>query len=226
MGLTIPNISNLPGVSRPGGDGFINKFCLDFTPAAAKVVMANLFFPTQSIISMWFNNDSASPDDILLGSNSSSEQIRLRTSSGNIQILASSHGNSKTFNTTVAYSANTWYHIAFYFTSGTALTIYVNGQLFTTSTSWLTAVDFKSIGNSVTSGAQGFDGTIDEVSFFNNNTIDINDLYNNGKPGELSSFSPSTWYRFEEGSGSVANNSGSANNNGTITAAVYSTSVP
>ena len=135
MGLTIPNISNLPGVSRPGGAGFTNKFCLDFTPAAAKVVMENLFFPTQSIISMWFNNDSASPDDILLGSNASSEQVRLRTSGGNIQIFASSHGNSKVFNTTIAYNANTWYHIAFYFTSGTALTIYVHGQLFTTSAS-------------------------------------------------------------------------------------------
>ena len=188
--------------------------------------MENLFFPTQSIISMWFNNDSASPDDILLGSNASSEQVRLRTSGGNIQIFASSHGNSKVFNTTIAYNANTWYHIAFYFTSGTALTIYVNGQLFTTSASWLTAVDYRSIGNTVSSSSQGFDGTIDEVSFFNNNTIDINSLYNNGKPGDLSNFSPSTWYRFEEGSGTVANNSWSANNNGTITAAVYSTLVP
>ena len=70
------------------------------------------------------------------------------------------------------------------------------------------------------------DGTIDEVSFFTNNTIDISNLYNNGKPGDLSSLSPSIWYRFEEGTGSVANNSGSANNNGTITAAIYSTLVP
>ena len=226
MGLTIPKTSNLPGVSRPGGSGFTNKFCLDFTPSAAKVVMANMFFPTQSIISMWFNNDSATPDDILLGSVSTQEQIRLRKNSGNIQILASSHGNSKTFNTTIAYNANTWYHIAFYFTSGTALTIYINGQLFTTAASWLTAIDFKSIGNTVSSNAQGFDGTIDEVSFFTNNTIDISNLYNNGKPGDLSSLSPSIWYRFEEGTGSVANNSGSANNNGTITAAIYSTLVP
>ena len=55
----------------------------------------------------------------------------------------------------------------------------------------------------------------------------ISNIYNNGKPRNLSSLSPLLWYRFQEGSGTTAIDSGTGGNNGTIeNGATYSTDVP
>ena len=49
-------------------------------------------------------------------------------------------------------------------------------------------------------------GLIDEISIFNSelSASDVNTIYNSGIPGNLSSLSPLSWYRFEEGSGTTA----------------------
>ena len=45
-------------------------------------------------------------------------------------------------------------------------------------------------------------------------------------PSDLSTYNPVAWYRFEEGSGTTAIDSGTGGNNGTISGATYSTDVP
>ena len=73
---------------------------------------------------------------------------------------------------------------------------------------------------------------IDEVSVFNTelSASDVSSIYNGngaGKPGDLTSFNPLSWWRFEEGSGTTAADSGSASNTGTLeNSATFSTDVP
>ena len=71
-------------------------------------------------------------------------------------------------------------------------------------------------------------GNIDEVAIWNNDqSSNISTIYNGGTPNDLSSLSPLTWWRFEEGSGTTAIDSGTGGNNGTLTNGVtYSTDVP
>ena len=64
-----------------------------------------------------------------------------------------------------------------------------------------------------------FNGNIDEVSLFNSelSQSDVTAIYGGGTPSSLSSYSSLvSWWRFEEGSGSTATDSGSGGNDGTL----------
>ncbi len=71
-----------------------------------------------------------------------------------------------------------------------------------------------------------------EIAIFNSelSATDITSIYNGdgtGLPGDLSEFSSLvSWWRFEEGSGTTATDSGTGGNNGTIDGATYQTDVP
>ena len=73
-----------------------------------------------------------------------------------------------------------------------------------------------------------FDGEMDEVSLFDYEltAANVTSIYNGGTPNDISSLSPLAWWRFEEGSGTTAIDSGTGGNNGTINGATYSTDVP
>jgi len=76
-----------------------------------------------------------------------------------------------------------------------------------------------------------FDGNIDEVAFWDSDqSANVSAIYNgggSGKPGNLASLNPLTWWRFEEGSGTTATDSGTLGNNGTLEGGpTYSTDVP
>jgi hypothetical protein len=68
-----------------------------------------------------------------------------------------------------------------------------------------------------------FDGLIDEVAVFGSSLTDANitTLYNSGVPGDLSSFSPTLWWRMgdgtEAGSGTTVYDMSTNSNNGTLT---------
>ena len=73
-------------------------------------------------------------------------------------------------------------------------------------------------------------GNADEVAIFNSelSSGDITAIYNSGTPQSLDSYSSLiSWWRFEEGSGTTAIDSGTGGNNGTLVNGVaYSTDVP
>jgi len=76
------------------------------------------------------------------------------------------------------------------------------------------------------------DVLMDEVAVFDSelSASDVTSIYNgggSGKPGDLTSLNPVSWWRFEEGSGTSAADSGSASNTGTVeNSATFSTDVP
>ena len=74
-----------------------------------------------------------------------------------------------------------------------------------------------------------FPGNQDEFSLFNTelSSGDALSIYGTGEATDLTDLNPLGWYRFEEGSGTTATDSGSGGNNGTLeNGVVYSTDVP
>jgi len=78
-------------------------------------------------------------------------------------------------------------------------------------------------------GSSFLAGNQDEWAIFNTelSAADALAIYGAGQPTDLTSLSPLAWYRFEEGMGTTATDSGSGGNNGTlINGVAYSTDVP
>ncbi len=127
-----------------------------------------------------------------------------------------------------------WHHVVVTYESGVSLgqKLYVDGQLLGEINSqtqiYTSSIPFL-IGGKQTSSIQGFEGLIDEVGVFNTilSSSDVSDIWNLGTPLSLASYNPLSWWRFEEGSGTTAVDSGSSTNNGTLTNGVtYSTDKP
>ena len=71
-------------------------------------------------------------------------------------------------------------------------------------------------------------GNLDEVAVFGSelSASDVTAIYGTGVPNDITDLNPISWWRFEEGSGTTAADSGSASNTGTLDNAVFSTNVP
>ena len=60
-------------------------------------------------------------------------------------------------------------------------------------------------------------GGLDEIAIWNSDqSANVSSIYNSGAPNDISSLNPLHWWRFEEGSGSTATDSGSGGNDGTL----------
>ena len=135
-----------------------------------------------------------------------------------------------------------WFHVAATYngvggsSAQNGMKIYVNGVRSDTTDSTLntytamhnTTEPFR-IG-AYTVGQISPPGNADEVAIFNSelSSGDITAIYNSGTPQSLDSYSSLvSWWRFEEGSGTTAADSGTGGNNGTlINGVTFSTDVP
>ena len=128
--------------------------------------------------------------------------------------------------------SNSWHNLIIVGT-GTQYNIYLdNANVFTANFGGnvgLINASRLDIGTRILGGSISipFNGNIDEVAVWDSDqSANVNTIYNGGIPGNLSPLSPLSWYRFEEGSGTTAIDSGTGGNNGTINGATYSTDVP
>ena len=77
-----------------------------------------------------------------------------------------------------------------------------------------------------------FNGLIDELAIFGSSLsdLDVTDIYNSGVPTDLSSYSPTLWWRMgddDSGTGTTITDQGSGGTNGTLTnGPTFSTDVP
>lgn len=152
-------------------------------------------------------------------------------------ILRSTLSNSLTYTSTTTLTNGVWNHIVFTY-DGTATTtganIYINNTLDTltgtgTLTGTMESTDQLYLG-SRNDADNWFAGHLDEISIFNTelSASDVSTIYGTGVPNDISSISGLvSWWRFEEGSGTTATDSGTGGNNGTLDNAVaYSSDVP
>lgn len=149
---------------------------------------------------------------------SSSRKLRLR-------INSSSGSLSGYYDTSVDLSDNQWHHVAFSFdgtTNANGIKVYVDGvnvNSFTASNAGIFSSSGSTLIGAYQTAAWFANANIDEVSVFNTelSASDVTSIYNSGVPNDISSLSPVSWWRFEEGSGTTAIDSGSGGNDGTLT---------
>ena len=155
---------------------------------------------------------------------------------------ASTGGRIMRFGPSLNAHLNSWIHLTVTYdgsSSSNGITGYLNGSLITT---WFAANSgtYTAMENTTSplllgkTAHQAYktEGKMDEIAIFNSelSATDITSIYNGdgtGLPGDLSEFSSLvSWWRFEEGSGTTATDSGTGGNNGTIDGATYSTDIP
>ncbi len=122
---------------------------------------------------------------------------------------------------------NEWQHIMFIRDSSNVISCYRNGSSFGATVTNSNTLTLNSFGRIIVNSF-GFEGHLDGIALFNTDqTSNISSIYNSGTPSDLTSLSPLHWYRFEEGSGTAATDSGSSGNNGTLeNLPTFSTDVP
>lgn len=147
----------------------------------------------------------------------------------------SSSSRSSAIRGGAAIPLNTWTHVVCVFTTGNKTTwkMYINGIDQTLTTSGTGGnVQYTGGGGKAGIGAIRtfyMEGLIDEVACFNAalSQTDAQNIYNSGAPNDLTSLSPTSWWRFEEGSGTTISDLGSAGNAGTLqNSATFDTDVP
>jgi len=138
---------------------------------------------------------------------------------------------------------NVWSHILVCYdgtlSNGSKTKIFINGvdstnSDSTTATSLVNANYPLSIGRRDQTPTYYYDGLMDELAMWNSTDFrtqsDIDTIYNSGSASDLNNnglTAPTTWYRFEEGSGTTATDSGTGGNDGTLTnSPSYDTDVP
>lgn len=218
--MPIPDLSNLPGASRPGGGGgggggglaqVDNVYSFEFDGVGSYFEVDTVTINGSGSFSLWFNTSSSAAYQNILSSNGFSSMFRYITvKSGKLNQYVLGSGWVEL--SPVAVSDGNWHHLGFTYDSTTAggpargtFKAYVDGFLTKTfdmngtTENWTTS-PFSAIGFYSPSVGRYFNGNIDEVGIFNTVLTDseILSIYNAteaGKTADLSSLSPVAWYR-------------------------------
>ena len=207
----------------PAGSSFSNPYSLNFDGIDDVVTLDTKFsFASEYSLSIWVNPTVLNNNQVILG-NGSSSQNWIRLSSASVitwKIGSSTATISDVGNNLVV---DNWQHLLFFRNSSNNIGVFRNGAAFGSITITGQTQELITIGKR---GNIEYSGLIDEVAFFSSDqSSNISTIYNGGVPGDLTSLSPSGWWRFNEGSGTTATDS-AGSNNGTISGVTYSTNVP
>ena len=211
IGNPIPDLSNLPGASRPGGGGggggglaqVDNLYSFEFDGVASSMSIPEYIMPSESSVSFWVKSSLASPADIIISGAAGHYYPYLLLSGGNIRLIIKAGAATNEIISDVPWVADTWFHIAITGTggqgAGTTATYYINGV--NKGTSLNRTPTLTQIGSYPTASLN-WNGHIDEVAFWSVALTDaeILSIYNattTGKTADLNALStpPTRWYR-------------------------------
>tara|TARA_B110000858_G_scaffold103879_1_gene119007 strand:+ start:399 stop:1151 length:753 start_codon:yes stop_codon:yes gene_type:complete len=235
MGLTIPNISNLPGVSRPGSASG-SSLLLNSGGINGVIKLPDAFdivgpAAPQAVVSFWINSVLENPPGHFIFADTNQSSIMSLVGG----IYASGEyiqNNFKPSGTPLPplqflisdlsepYKKDKWFNLVMRFNGpNNSIDFFVNGEKQnSTSTQTTNTYTSKYIGNAEGFVA-GFKGYITQVSLFKEALSDeeiSTILYDDGKPGDISSINPFAWYKLDEGESNVAKDSGYGSNNADI----------
>lgn len=129
--------------------------------------------------------------------------------------------------TKVYWEPNQWHHITAVNSAVNGRTIYLDGVSIRTGSAVTPAGNSSTLflGASDGAGADFFNGFLDDMRIYTRelSAAEAMSLY---QTGAASSTSLVAWYKFDEGTGSTANDSSGNGNTGTITGAIYSEDAP
>ena len=183
----------------------LQDYVFNFIPNDYIDLGTSLSLPNEYTISCWINinNTTAGAQAIIYkGTNTSTEfGLEVNRTSGKLSTLGASSGPIFTSNTTLA--AGVWYHAALTKTivGGTkTYTFFLNGQNDgggITSTNPNYSSGITAIGRFGSSSGGYFNGEISNLALWNSvlTSSQIASIYNNGSPNDISSLSPTAWYK-------------------------------
>ena len=233
--------TNLTGT---GGSSFSNTYSTEYDGIDAHITTdatySELDGQNKMTLSCWVKPTLNSTDEVLSCGYASGVLFQLRIYSSAVVRF---QVNTTSFYTTTgagAISANVWSHVLICIDKTQASNadrgrIFINGVEGQTNN-----LDTSALGTSNTSLFIGigygislpYEGLIDEAAIWSGTDLrnDVATLYNSGVPNNLNNnglTAPTSWYRFEEGSGTTISDSGSSTNNATIQNSVtFETDVP
>ena len=237
-------------VGAGGGAPFLNTYSTQFDGIDDYLNLGRITAmegATNFSFSMWVYPTSYTGLKILFGKFASATDFFYAYTSNSFGYvfwhIADGQTNYPRVSTTSRIDLNTWGLLTFVYDGSLVgnlnkAKIYINGTLAPTTTTTYQipssiSLDTTDFYVAQRNGALStpMAGKIDEVSAYDYSlsASEVAEIYNLGNPTDLSLLSPPPvhWYRFEEGSGTTANDSGSAANNGTlINGVAYSTNVP
>ena len=212
------------------GGAFSNRYAIEFDGTNDYLQSSSTSQSyTLGTLSLWFKPDStissSSSTQTLVGFNSNFNGIILGGVTGSfpneiITVMTPSINHAYTGSGTISNTA--WHHLAVTWdSSATEYKIYLDNVQVKNAQSSGTAsqatLDDLMIGYRDQYGGY-FDGKIDEVAIFSQsmNATEITTLYNSGVPSDLSSLTPTSWWRMldsDSGTGSSVTDDGSLTNN-------------
>tara|TARA_R110001592_G_scaffold99985_1_gene284250 strand:+ start:1178 stop:1864 length:687 start_codon:yes stop_codon:yes gene_type:complete len=221
------------GIFSQSGNSSFNNFSLDFDGSNDNVTFTDVTYDGEFTFSFWIKPEGISPTDnrYIAGKNSSaSDYIHLARTT---QILLDINGSSITFYTTEdgnAIELNVWNNVVVTRNGSSIVKAFRNGVAFGEATGSLSG-DFD-LGYLGGTNGRHYIGLMDEVALWKDSDQSANAerIYNGGVIRNLIGLlddDPTYWYRFEEGSGTTANNTiNVGEGTGTINGATYSTDTP
>ena len=226
----------IPEIPGGGGSSFTNTYSLDFDGIDDIITFSTITFDATSglTLSCWIKYTAASAGGSLNwlcsngGTGGTSSQFNYRLISDgrwftyfqgsprDTGINGLNDGNWHHIASTVNYSNG---DVKFYKDGVESATIQTWGSTYSTA-------KLQVIGAATSAAVYPYGGFVDEFAVFESllTPTEISTIAT--APSDLSTYNPVAWYRFEEGSGTTAIDSGTGGNNGTISGATYSTDVP
>ena len=218
-------------VGAGGGAPFVNTYSTEYDGVGDYIDTGSTKFSGASAfsISMWVNFSSLSGNNPIVSNwFSGVTNYIVRYSSTKLQFYISTTGGvAKVTEYVFTPTLSTWYNIICIY-NGSNIAIYINGMQQGTPTA-ITGTVLANTNNCLISkrGTEHFSGIVDEVSYFDRTLTPTEITSIASAPTDLTDLSPISWYRFEEGMGTTAIDSGSNGNDGTLINGVsYSTNVP
>tara|TARA_R110002012_G_scaffold223725_2_gene395693 strand:- start:917 stop:1753 length:837 start_codon:yes stop_codon:yes gene_type:complete len=222
------------GGEQKSSPSFTNIYSLNFDGNDDIVDTPSIDLGLENTISFWAKRNTGTNFNGMVwgGVAQSNYYVIYLNTSNRLQYRVGSGAETFTDSDIIsAISSNDWFHCALVRNnSGADVLCYINGELKQTKTNIVGSGDntiLQKIGGRSLDDFE-IEGNLDEMAVWPTalNESDIISIYNEGTPNDISSLSPLSWYRFEEGSGTTATDSGTAGNTGTITGATYEENVP
>ena len=239
--------TNLTGT---GGSSFSNTYSTEYDGIDAYIstdaTYSELNGQTKATFSAWIKPTATNLLGVILhtprNTGASDSQFQVLIDNGNRLRFQIQDTGTYVYSNAGVFTADTWSHILVCY-DGT-LTASDRGKIFIDGIDQTSAVNINvtsfttSIGSLyISEHSQGFwnpfSGNIDELAIWSGTDFrnDVATIYNSGVPNNLNSnglTAPTSWYRFEEGSGTTIADSGSSTNNATIyqNSVTFETDVP
>lgn len=205
-----PSFSNTKSIQLDGMDSFVS--------------FSQVTYIGEFTTSFWIKPGSLGTS-FLVGRQANSDYVWLRTTSQiRIRINFSTYTFTESGGNNI--NLNAWNHLLISRDSSNNIRLFLNGASFGTSQLGAGNHRLDQIGKV---GTNYYDGNIDETAFWDSDqSSNLATIYNSGVPNDISSLSPTLWYRMGDGDTSpTLTDNGSGGNDGTMVFFnTFSTDVP